>query len=93
MQIILLREAYKCFIPLDFHDNDVINIFIDQKVEIDKTRILEESIQGSPGKVQRIAEDGVVVGAMNRGLLIEQITIDGEKRNPVDYFRIGDELK
>jgi len=32
---ILLREAYKCFIPLQLQENEIVNIFIDQKVEID----------------------------------------------------------
>ncbi|MFX0136852.1 MAG: hypothetical protein ACFFDN_24660, partial [Candidatus Hodarchaeota archaeon] len=35
LKIILLREAYKCFIPLELQENDVVNIFINQKVEID----------------------------------------------------------
>ena len=35
IKVILLREAYKCFIPGDITENDIINIFIDEKVEID----------------------------------------------------------
>jgi len=35
IRIILLREAYKCFIPSEIKDNETINIFINQKVEID----------------------------------------------------------
>jgi len=33
--IILLREAYFCFIPDDLKQNEIINIFINQKIEID----------------------------------------------------------
>ncbi len=35
IKIILLREAYKCFVPLELQENSVVNLFIDQKVEID----------------------------------------------------------
>jgi len=35
VKMILLREAYKAFIPWELHDNEIINIFINQKVEID----------------------------------------------------------
>jgi len=35
IKIILLREAYKCFVPLELQENRVVNVFIDQKVEID----------------------------------------------------------
>jgi len=35
LRIILLHEAYKCFVPLNLQDKEIINIFINQKVEID----------------------------------------------------------
>ncbi|MFX1389654.1 MAG: hypothetical protein ACFE9Z_06275 [Promethearchaeota archaeon] len=35
IKIILLREAYKCFVPVGLQDNEIVNIFINQKVEID----------------------------------------------------------
>ena len=35
IRLILLREAYKVFVPREFIDNRDVNIFIDQKVEID----------------------------------------------------------
>ncbi|MFW9879272.1 MAG: hypothetical protein ACFFG0_39850, partial [Candidatus Thorarchaeota archaeon] len=35
LKIILLRVAYKCFVPLELQDNEIINAFINEKVEID----------------------------------------------------------
>lgn len=37
--VLLLREAYKCFIPYELQENEIINIFINQKVEIDLQRL------------------------------------------------------
>jgi len=44
LHIILLREAYKCYIPLELHDHDIINIFLNTKIEIDlaKSEYMEE---------------------------------------------------
>ncbi|NVM38393.1 MAG: hypothetical protein HWN81_22550 [Candidatus Lokiarchaeota archaeon] len=44
LRLILLREAYKSFIPLGLQGNDIINIFINQKVEIDiqKSEYIED---------------------------------------------------
>jgi methionyl-tRNA formyltransferase len=64
----------------------------DEQVDIDKTRILDETIQGIPGRVTKLDQNGVVVLANNRGLRIEKITIHGEQRNPETYFSVGDEL-
>jgi len=35
VRIILLREAYKCFVPTILQENPLVNIIINQKVEID----------------------------------------------------------
>jgi len=35
IHFILLKEAYKCFIPVELQENEIINVFINQKVEID----------------------------------------------------------
>ncbi|MFX1354234.1 MAG: hypothetical protein ACFFGP_09760, partial [Promethearchaeota archaeon] len=35
IRMILLREAYKCFVPKELQENAPINVFINQKVEID----------------------------------------------------------
>jgi len=44
VRMILLREAYKFFIPRGLQDNRIINIFINQKVEIDlqKSEYIED---------------------------------------------------
>ena len=65
----------------------------DERVEIDRTRILDETFQGDPGAVMIKDRAGVVVMARNRGLVIEEITVDGQKLLPTDYFRIGDNLE
>jgi len=44
IRIILLREAYKSFIPSELEENEIVNIFIDQKVENDlqKSEYIED---------------------------------------------------
>ncbi|MFX0000711.1 MAG: hypothetical protein ACFE88_11385 [Candidatus Hermodarchaeota archaeon] len=44
IRVILLREAYKCFIPLQLQENEIVNIFINQKVENDlqKSEYIED---------------------------------------------------
>lgn len=44
IRIILLREAYSSFIPSELQESEVVNIFIDQKVEIDlqKSEYIED---------------------------------------------------
>lgn len=41
IRIILLREAYKCFIPDNLKHNEIVNIFINQKVLIDLNKFPE----------------------------------------------------
>jgi len=63
-----------------------------KKVEIDRTRLLAETIRGVPGRVPLKRGGAVVALASNRGLLIEEITVDGKKLDPAAYFKIGDDL-
>lgn len=62
------------------------------KVEIDRTGLLEETITGIPGRVPQKRTNQVVVLAKNRGLVILEITIDGETKDPSTFFKIGDDL-
>jgi len=62
------------------------------KVEIDRTLLLEETINGIPGRVPQKRGNHVVVLARNRGLVIEEITVDGEKMVPSAFFKVGDDL-
>jgi len=64
----------------------------DIKVEIDRTELLEETIIGIPGRVPQKRAHQVVVLAKNRGLVILEITVDGEKTDPSTFFKIGDDL-
>ena len=64
----------------------------DIKVEIDRTELLEETISGIPGKVPQKRGSQAVVLAKNRGLVIMEITVNGEKIDPSIFFRIGDDL-
>lgn len=67
--------------------------FRDQtKIEIEKTRLLEETIKGIPGRVPLSRDGGVVVIAKNRGLLVEEIVVDGRPQSPGDFFDLGDDL-
>lgn len=61
-------------------------------VEIDQTELLQETITGIPGRVPQKLENGAVVLTQNRGLVIREITIDGEKMDPSTFFKIGDDL-
>lgn len=64
----------------------------DIKVEIDRTELLEKTITGIPGRVPKKRGSQVVVLAKNRGLVIMEITVDGEKKDPSVLFKIGDDL-
>ncbi|MFX1309224.1 MAG: hypothetical protein ACFE8C_05940 [Promethearchaeota archaeon] len=35
IKVILLKQAYNCFIPTELQENEIVNIFINQKVETD----------------------------------------------------------
>ncbi len=64
----------------------------DIKVEIDRTELLEETITGIPGRIPQKRAHQAVVLAKNRGLVILEITVDGEKTDPSTFFKIGDDL-
>jgi len=62
------------------------------KIEIDRTELLEDTVSGSPGRVERIYGGDVVVTARNRGLLVKQITVNGAILEPSTWLMIGDDL-
>jgi len=64
----------------------------DTKVEIDRTGLMEKTIIGNPGRIAQKLGNQVVVFAKNRGLVIVEITVDGEKKDPSTFFKIGDDL-
>jgi len=64
----------------------------DIKVEIDRTGLLEETITGIPGRIPKKRAHQAVVLAKNRGVVILEITVDGEKKDPSTFFKIGDDL-
>lgn len=64
----------------------------DQKVEIEQTRLLSETIRGVPGRVPHKRGRSVVVLAANRGILIDEILIEGNRIDPAVFFQIGDDL-
>jgi methionyl-tRNA formyltransferase len=64
----------------------------DVKVEINQTQLLQETIIGIPGRVPQKRGKSVVVVAKNRGLLVQDITVNGEKMDPASFFKIGDDL-
>ena len=65
----------------------------DTKIEIHKTKLLDESISGPPGRVPQKRGKDVIVLAKNRGLLIEKISVDENQIDPADLIKIGDDLK
>jgi len=64
----------------------------DVKVEINETELLQETIIGIPGRVPQKRGKNVVVIAKNRGILVQDITVNGERMDPASFFRIGDDL-
>jgi methionyl-tRNA formyltransferase len=65
----------------------------DTKIEIHKTKLLDESISGTPGRVPQKRGKDVIVLAKNRGLLIEKVSVDENQIDPADLIKIGDDLK
>ncbi len=63
-----------------------------EKIEFGKTVLLEETITGAPGLVTQIRGQDVIIQSSNRGLLIKEIVVNGERANPADYFEIGNDL-
>lgn len=64
----------------------------EKKVEIEESQLLEENIRGIPGRVPMFREGAAVVLAKNRGLLINQLVVEGKKTAPADFLKIGDDL-
>ena len=62
------------------------------KVEIDRTRLLDKSLTGRPGAVEFYPDLGFVVFANNRGLVIEQMTMERKSARPEEYLKTGDML-
>jgi len=63
-----------------------------EKIEIDKTELIDETITGVPGRVAGEHKNGIIVLAKNRGLLISSITVDGKEIDPKSFLGIGDDL-
>ncbi len=64
----------------------------DTIIEIDKTKPLQETTSGVPGRVLQKRGKDVIVGAKNRGLLIEKITVNGKPVDPAKFLNIDDDL-
>lgn len=66
-----------------------------KKIIVNKTSLLEEEIRGVPGRISLFRRGGVVVIAKDRGVVIEEISVDGEMSDiePKTYFSsLGDDL-
>jgi methionyl-tRNA formyltransferase len=63
-----------------------------EKIEILRTSLLKETITGMPGRIPIKRESAVIALAKNRGLLIEEISVNRVNVVPADYFRIGDDF-
>ena len=64
----------------------------EMKIEIDKTRLLEETIVGTPGRVPQKKGQSIIVLAKNRGILVEEISVEGKVYAPSEMIQIGDDL-
>ena len=65
----------------------------DNKIEIDKTQLMDQTYAGTPGQVVDKKGESVIVQASNRGILIERISVDGRSVPPSDILKKGDLLK
>jgi len=63
-----------------------------EKVEIERTELLEEAIIGTPGYVIEKRGNDVVIQARNRGLLVKEIIVAGKELAPAAFFEIGEQL-
>ena len=65
------------------------------KIIVDKASLLPEEIRGVPGRISFFRGENMVVIARDRGILVEEISIDGEAQDikPRSYFRtLGEDL-
>ena len=63
-----------------------------KKIEFEKTDLLDETISGAPGFVTQKRGRAVIIQSSDRGLLINEIIVNGERYYPAEYFEIGDDL-
>ena len=63
-----------------------------EKIEFEKTAVLVDTVSGSPGIVVQIRGREVIVMARNRGLLIKEILVNGERYDPAAILKVGDDL-
>lgn len=63
------------------------------KIEIEKSSLLDETIRGIPGRVPMSRDGSVIILAKNRGLLVEDIVVEGESVAPEKFFNLGDDLR
>jgi methionyl-tRNA formyltransferase len=64
-----------------------------EKIEFEKTELLQETITGGSGQIVELRGGDAVVLAKNRGLLIKEIKVNGKEIIPSSYFQVGDELE
>ena len=62
------------------------------KILIKKSKLLENDIRGSPGRVYAIRKDGIIVTCgmeydKNQALLITEISVNEKVMNPKEYFQ------
>ncbi len=66
-----------------------------KKIIVNRASLLQEDIRGISGRVSLFRGEGVIVIARDRGILIEEISLEGEMTGsePRAYFkRLGDDL-
>ena len=61
-----------------------------EKLDVERTSILAETIRGIPGRVALKRDDGVVVICRNRGVLVREVRRDGAVLPARDVLRTGD---
>ncbi len=56
------------------------------------TRLLEETVHGPAGRVALRRGDAVIVCAADRGLLVEEVSVNGVRQTAGAAFKLGDDL-
>src|SRR5207248_2604659 len=57
------------------------------KIEIERTTILLDTVRGLPGRVALKRDEGVVVVCSNRGILVEEVRCAGQTRHARDVLK------
>jgi methionyl-tRNA formyltransferase len=65
----------------------------DEKMEIERTTLLGETVKGIPGRVVQTKGDGVIVICRNRGILLNEIHFRGTYSSARQVIKVGEKFR